>query len=150
MKKVITWVAVIVAIIVASNVYDMYKANEAAKIKAAQKAEADRKEAERKATPRWEYVGTSKDGTVWSVHLPARIDKDNANVRTVWTMTKRKDGSYTKYFESYQCDLKWNATGNYYAYNSKGDLIYSSSLSNTWINVIPTTIGDELLTKVCE
>jgi hypothetical protein len=149
-KEFLIIVGLIIAVVLGSNLYDVYDKHQKDAAQAAQKAEEQRKEAERRATPRWEYVDSSREGSTFSVYLPAQVDKQYPNQRLAWYKVVHKDGSYDVFYDRYDCENKYDADLSYATYNAKGQQVYAGNLNSRWTYQIPSTIGFEMLTEVCK
>ncbi len=59
--------------------------------------------------------------------------------------------SYTIYHEKYDCITKRSCIIEYIDYNSKGEKLENvKGTVETWDDVIPDSVGDAILTKLCE
>lgn len=124
----------------------------------------------------WKYLITSNEGMDYYCNLN-RLKKENGIidilVKTSFSndaklkkyrlkniKSRQKDKSrikgfesysYTLYHEKYDCNSKRSCILEYIDYNSKREVLeHEKSINEVWDNVIPDSIGDALLIKLCE
>jgi hypothetical protein len=111
----------------------------------------------------WVYVSTATDGSKYYIRNSSTDEFGN---KKVWskiiskTMTYTKKGKtyslpngYVIYLDAYDCDGKKSKLISGVYYNSKGTVAHSFSIEDyeqEWKDVVPDSIGEALLDKVCE
>jgi hypothetical protein len=112
----------------------------------------------------WTFVGNSTDGDQYYLRGMAGNSDEGTTKR--WSKRVSKSMSYTKggkkytlvngyclSLYDYDCSGRQSKLVSFAYYNSKGSLVYSlqfQEYQTEWYDVLPDSIGEMLLNKVCE
>ncbi len=110
----------------------------------------------------WIYIGSTNDGTSKFFLNSLYVSKDGSVIK-VWTKIESKKESIYKngktlnyvnvkslYLNEFDCSDRMSKINSVIYYDSKGTVITSSDEKTNWKNIIPDTIGESILKKVCE
>lgn len=110
----------------------------------------------------WIYVGSTTEGSAKFFLNSLYVSKDGSVIK-VWTKIESKKESIYKngkalnyinvtslYLNEFDCSDRMSKINSVIYYDSKGTVIKSSDEETNWANIIPDTIGESILRKVCE
>ena len=104
----------------------------------------------------WRYVGTSDNGTTIYVDMETmRPTGDTVNVWVRYDHSRDRTIRFreTKQLVTYNCSARTSTLRSYISYDANGRVVDSGDISTYQLrqnNVAPDTIGDAIMTAVCQ
>jgi hypothetical protein len=143
MKKAIIAVAAVITIIGSIGGYIGYTHHQEEKAKAEAKAKAD-------ATPRWELFDIQPDGQQSFIRLPYTKEDGEKDIRSTWTKTVVKSGSYVLISSSFDCKNRLQKSSSVAFYDEKGNFKDRIDVDGVFKTIAPLSVGEEAFTEVCK